>query len=657
MRHAAPAMLVLLWVSPGCGPCWSSGVTADSHLTATVQGQLADGRTFDNRDPGLEAPDSRWSLQFGMPTSSNSPPIAFPQDMIVTMPFVTRFSDGENHPLTVQLTVRQVPSGPSEIDLDDTRALVDGWGSVRGHLSITTLAQDCSHGNQDCLTEMHAGFSVSATERRRRYLQHDRGHPGSAGDVLTASRPCARSSASDAQPSTLQMFENLTAAWRAGRVCVSSCRHERARTFVGREAERAEIRAALARAAAGQGGLILLVGEPGIRKDAPRRTRPLTTRARWDSRWHGGGAGKGRHRLLTCRGRRCCARFRSLRRRTRSLSRPSLPELGAARLAAGEAAGFELLEAATVALTGAAARRPLLIVLDDLHAADAGSLRLLESVVRGLRAQPLLVLASYRDVEARLSPEGARLLGGSRAKGDRCPSRASRPARPRRWLRRGSDAPCRPPSSTICNAPPRAIRCSSARSSRCSRRGASWSDGLTPLRPSRAVSRRSFVAGSRGCPPPPAARCRLPRCSDASTARRSARRSSDRTASARRRRRSTKRVRSGSSRAPAAVIACRTRSCARPYMNRCRRASAERCTWRRRSSTNRRPTRTTRFSRRRTTRCSRSRKGARCVPSRWRAGRPTSWRGASRSRPPPRCTSAPAALPVVPSDPLARCDC
>src|SRR4029079_13576863 len=36
--------------------------------------------------------------------------------------------------------------------------------------------------------------------------------------------------------------------------------------FVGREAERVEIRAALERAAAGQGGLILLVGGPGIGK-------------------------------------------------------------------------------------------------------------------------------------------------------------------------------------------------------------------------------------------------------------------------------------------------------------------------------------------------------------------------------------------------------
>lgn len=39
-----------------------------------------------------------------------------------------------------------------------------------------------------------------------------------------------------------------------------------ARLFVGRERERAEIGAALGRAAAGQGALVLLTGEPGIGK-------------------------------------------------------------------------------------------------------------------------------------------------------------------------------------------------------------------------------------------------------------------------------------------------------------------------------------------------------------------------------------------------------
>ena len=91
---------------------------------------------------------------------------------------------------------------------------------------------------------------------------------------------------------------------------------------------------------------------------------------------------------------------------------PVLPELGAAMGAAqGEAAGWELLEAVAAHLTAAAQRRPHLLVFDDLHAADAGSLRLLELVVRSLRGQQLMVLGSYRDVEARLAPEGARLLG------------------------------------------------------------------------------------------------------------------------------------------------------------------------------------------------------------------------------------------------------
>jgi hypothetical protein len=54
---------------------------------------------------------------------------------------------------------------------------------------------------------------------------------------------------------------------------------------------------------------------------------------------------------------------------------PVLPELGSVSPAAGEAAGFELAAAVMAALGTAAARRPLLVVLDDLHAADAGSLR------------------------------------------------------------------------------------------------------------------------------------------------------------------------------------------------------------------------------------------------------------------------------------------
>src|SRR5262245_66597186 len=65
-----------------------------------------------------------------------------------------------------------------------------------------------------------------------------------------------------------------------------------ARAFVGREAERGEIRAALDRAAAGQGSLVLLVGEPGIGKSRLADEASDDARARgfevvWGRCWEG----------------------------------------------------------------------------------------------------------------------------------------------------------------------------------------------------------------------------------------------------------------------------------------------------------------------------------------------------------------------------------
>src|SRR4029079_17309191 len=59
-----------------------------------------------------------------------------------------------------------------------------------------------------------------------------------------------------------------------------------------RETERAEIRAALGRAAAGQGGLVLLVGEPGIGKtrladEASDDARALGFDVVWGRCWEG----------------------------------------------------------------------------------------------------------------------------------------------------------------------------------------------------------------------------------------------------------------------------------------------------------------------------------------------------------------------------------
>src|SRR6478609_7664013 len=105
--------------------------------------------------------------------------------------------------------------------------------------------------------------------------------------------------------------------------------------FVGRETERAEIRAALARAAAGQGGLILLVGEPGIGKSRLADEASDDARGRgfevvWGRCWEGEAppAYLPWTQLLRALPAPAAGRAAALA--------PVLPEIGSARLAAGE---------------------------------------------------------------------------------------------------------------------------------------------------------------------------------------------------------------------------------------------------------------------------------------------------------------------------------
>ncbi|HEV8339208.1 MAG TPA: protein kinase, partial [bacterium] len=60
---------------------------------------------------------------------------------------------------------------------------------------------------------------------------------------------------------------------------------------------------------------------------------------------------------------------------------------------------LRLYESVRAFLTTLARRQPLVVLLDDLHWADGGTLQLLRHVARGLRAERLLVVATYRDVE------------------------------------------------------------------------------------------------------------------------------------------------------------------------------------------------------------------------------------------------------------------
>ena len=60
---------------------------------------------------------------------------------------------------------------------------------------------------------------------------------------------------------------------------------------------------------------------------------------------------------------------------------------------------FRLFTAVAEALKRAAARRPLVVVVDDLHWADAGAVRLLGFVARQVRRDRVLLIGAYREAE------------------------------------------------------------------------------------------------------------------------------------------------------------------------------------------------------------------------------------------------------------------
>src|SRR5437764_1218159 len=113
------------------------------------------------------------------------------------------------------------------------------------------------------------------------------------------------------------------------------------------------------------------------------------------------------------RGARCVSGgARGTRRRARDRAEPASaraaagdPEPGSGARAPrpptleAESARFRLFEAVSTFLRNAANVRPLVLVLDDLHAADEPSLLLLQFLARELADSRLLVVAAYRSVD------------------------------------------------------------------------------------------------------------------------------------------------------------------------------------------------------------------------------------------------------------------
>ena len=161
-----------------------------------------------------------------------------------------------------------------------------------------------------------------------------------------------------------------------------------------------EVEAALSRARQSRGGLVVLTGEPGVGKT--RLAEESIARARdFDVVW------------CSCLNAEAGA-FQPWSRALRALT---AADAGVARLARRspqlravltgsvaatsdpDAVRWQMSADLADVLLRAAARTPLLIVFDDLHDADASTLRLLADVGAHLRTTPVLVLATARDGE------------------------------------------------------------------------------------------------------------------------------------------------------------------------------------------------------------------------------------------------------------------
>ena len=226
--------------------------------------------------------------------------------------------------------------------------------------------------------------------------------PDSATDVLSAldsidlseSPPLARGDGGISDPHSLDSL--------AGGV------------FVGRQKEIGELKAALEDALSGRGRLVTLVGEPGIGKT--RTALELATYAGlrqaqvlWGRCYEGEGAPPYWPWVQAIRSyvrdvdpeqlkSEMGAGAADIAEIVSDVSE-QLPGLQAPPQLEPEQARFRLFDSITAFLNSAGRRKPLVLVLDDLHWADHPSLLLLEFVARELASARVMIIGTYRDME------------------------------------------------------------------------------------------------------------------------------------------------------------------------------------------------------------------------------------------------------------------
>jgi DNA-binding SARP family transcriptional activator len=187
-------------------------------------------------------------------------------------------------------------------------------------------------------------------------------------------------------------------------------------SFVGRENELAEFQAAFDEALAGRMSLFLIAGEPGIGKsrladEATSLAEARGARVCWGRCWEAGGAPAYwpwvqalREYIRTAEE----GRVREQLEPNAADIAQMLPELH--ELFSDlppppsldpEGARFRLFDSTASFLRAVGEFQPLVLVLDDLHAADEPSLLFLQFLARSLREARVVVVGAYRDTEPR----------------------------------------------------------------------------------------------------------------------------------------------------------------------------------------------------------------------------------------------------------------
>lgn len=201
-----------------------------------------------------------------------------------------------------------------------------------------------------------------------------------------------------------------------------------AEAFVGRTRELEELRAGLPDIERNRGRFFLICGEPGVGKT--RLVERLADEAaaggilvHWGRCWEGGGAPAFWPWLQILRH---CLRDvdetwlrRAIDGRRRHDLAQILPEVEAdgapavRNLGDGETetARFQLHDAVATFLKAQARERMRLLVLEDVHAGDIPTLRLLHFVTHNLFDAPLSVVATYREAELLSQPALAERFG------------------------------------------------------------------------------------------------------------------------------------------------------------------------------------------------------------------------------------------------------